>query len=106
GAGWSRNELVGIRPVGRWAGAWAVAAVATIVPAPGRSSTTTGLPPQRADRRSARMRATTSVGPPAANGTRILTVLAGKSAASSAATGEAAHAPSADARTQPASPPV
>src|SRR6516164_4668649 len=41
-----------------------------MVPAPGRFSITTDWPPQRTDRRSERMRATTSVGPPAANGTR------------------------------------
>src|SRR5215510_9683841 len=52
-----------------------------MVPAPGRFSITTDWPPHRADRRSARMRATTSVGPPAANGTRSFTGRDGKSAA-------------------------
>src|SRR5262245_40496495 len=50
-----------------------------MVPAPGRFSITTDWPFQRAESRSARMRATTSVGPPAANGTRIFTGLVGKS---------------------------
>ena len=44
-----------------------------MVPAPGRFSISTVLPPQRADNSSPRMRATTSVGPPAANGTSSLT---------------------------------
>src|SRR5262245_43409636 len=56
-----------------------------MVPAPGRFSITTDWPPQRAERKSARMRATTSVGPPAANGTRSFTGREGKSAALCAA---------------------
>src|SRR6266540_3129442 len=65
-----------------------------MVPAPGRFSITTDWPPQRSDRRSARMRATTSVGPPAANGTRSLTGRDGKSAAVWAAATEARPAAS------------
>src|SRR5262249_13153270 len=52
-----------------------------MVPAPGRFSITTDWPFQRGVSRSARMRATTSVGPPAANGTMILTGRLGKSGA-------------------------
>src|ERR1700704_1110806 len=80
-------------------GALATAAVATMVPAPGRFSTTTDLPPQRTERRSARMSATTSVGPPAANGTRILTGLAGKSDVCAAAD-DSTHALNASAASQ------
>ena len=58
----------------------ASAAVATMVPAPGRFSITTDWPPQRADSRSARMRATTSVGPPAAKRHQELHRRVGKSA--------------------------
>src|SRR5215510_7544044 len=72
-AGLISKELVATSIVSPSAGALASAAVATMVPAPGRFSITTDWPPQRTDRRSARMRATTSVGPPAANGTRSLT---------------------------------
>src|SRR5262249_42035526 len=78
----------------RAGGAVGSAAVATMVPAPGRFSITTDWPPQRTDRRSARMRATTSVGPPAANGTRSLTGRDGKSAAVFAAATEVTPAAS------------
>ena len=50
------------------------------MPAPGRFSITTDWPFQRAVRKSARMRATTSVGPPAANGTSSFTGRVGNSA--------------------------
>src|SRR6266550_5699454 len=78
-AGLISKELVATRTVKPSAGDFASAAVATIVPAPGRFSITTDWPPQRADRRSARMRATTSVGPPVANGTKSFTGRDGKS---------------------------
>ena len=84
-AGLISRELVPTSMVWPSAGAFATAAVATIVPAPGRFSITTDWPPQRADRRSARMRATTSVGPPAANGTTSFTGRDGNSAAVCAA---------------------
>src|SRR6516162_2896253 len=80
-AGLINKELVATSTVQPSAGALASAAVATMVPAPGRFSITTDWPPHRADSRSARMRATTSVGPPAANGTRSFTGRDGKSAA-------------------------
>src|SRR5262245_43183470 len=80
-AGLISKELVATSIVEPSAGALASAAVATMVPAPGRFSITTDWPPHRADSRSARMRATTSVGPPAANGTRSFTGRDGKSAA-------------------------
>ena len=70
-------------------GALATSAVATMVPAPGRFSISTALPPQRADNCSARMRATTSVGPPAENGTNSRTGALGNSAADWACAGEA-----------------
>ena len=68
-----------------------------MVPAPGRFSISTALPPQRADNSSPRMRATTSVGPPAAKGTRSLTGADGKSAADWAWAAGAANAASASA---------
>ncbi len=80
-AGLISSELVAISSVCPSGADLATAAVARMVPAPGRFSITTGLPPQRADNCSPRMRATTSVGPPAANGTRIFTGAFGKSAA-------------------------
>jgi hypothetical protein len=76
-AGVISSELVATPSVRPSGGAFATAVVITMVPAPGRFSTTTDLPPQRAESWSARMRATTSVGPPAANGTRIFTALDG-----------------------------
>src|SRR5882672_9248558 len=105
-AGLIRNELVAIPIVAPSAGALATAAVARMVPAPGRFSTTTDLPPQRADRSSARMRATTSVGPPAANGTRILVAPAGSSAAGCASPPDDATRPSASAATNERLPPA
>src|SRR3954465_10249288 len=80
-AGLISSELVATSKVSPSGGAFATAAVATMVPAPGRFSISTALPPQRADNSSPRMRATTSVGPPAANGTTSLTGADGKSAA-------------------------
>ena len=64
-----RKELVASMKVEPSGGALARAAVATMVPAPGRFSTRTERPPQWVDNKSARMRASTSVGPPGANGT-------------------------------------
>src|SRR6516162_2153262 len=93
-AGLINKELVATSTVQPSAGALASAAVATMVPAPGRFSITTDWPPHRTDRRSARMRATTSVGPPAANGTRSLTGRDGKSAALCAAATQATPAAS------------
>src|ERR1700704_5003584 len=98
-AGLISSELVATPSVCPSGGAFATAVVIRIVPAPGRFSTNTVLPPQRAERRSARMRATTSVGPPAANGTRILTGLAGKSDVCAAAD-DSAHALNASAASQ------
>src|SRR5262245_24808286 len=84
-AGLISSELVATSIVVPSGGDFATAAVATIVPAPGRFSITTDWPLQRADRSSARMRATTSVGPPAANGTTSFTGRDGKSAGTCAA---------------------
>src|SRR5262245_714648 len=91
-AGLISNELVATNMVVPSGGAFATAAVATMVPAPGRFSITTDWPFHRADKRSARMRATTSVGPPAANGTTSFTGREGKSAGVCAAATETARA--------------
>src|SRR5215470_1386604 len=91
-AGLISSELVATSMVVPSGGAFATAAVATMVPAPGRFSITTDWPFQRAERRSARMRATTSVGPPAANGTTSFTGRDGTSAGAWAAATDTARA--------------
>src|SRR5262249_4480550 len=78
----------------------ASAEVATMVLAPGRFSTMTGLP-QRAESWSARMRMMTSAGPPGGNGTIPLTGPVGKSDAGCAGAGHDATTATASAATRP-----
>src|SRR5215813_6192851 len=76
-AGLMKNEAFAMRSVYPSGGALATVAVATMVPAPGRFSTTTVLPPHRAERSSPSTRANKSVGPPAAKPTTKRTGRAG-----------------------------